>query len=118
VLTLLWIRVFKVCLTIVGTPQQGALHEEMWFASSYHTEMALRLGALWVAVSSTVQFMLGHSPTKAFQAVIVREMLARFWGVRRAVLALKNSGSRVCDPILGLPDDRVQPTVCPEEAAR
>jgi hypothetical protein len=101
---------------------QGVLnhsrHEEMWFASSYHTEMALRLGALWVAVSSTIQFMLGHSPTKAFQADIVREMLARFWGVRRAVLALKNSGSRVCDPILGLPDDRVQPTVCPEEAAR
>jgi hypothetical protein len=47
-------------------PTVGPLHKGMHFATSYHIEMAMRLGTLLVAISSVAQSMLGHLPTEAF----------------------------------------------------
>jgi hypothetical protein len=70
-LALLLIRGSKLCLTIVGTLKWGSLHEGMWFAAAYHTEMAMQLAVLWTTVSSGSQSVLGRSPSKALQAHVV-----------------------------------------------
>jgi hypothetical protein len=67
-----------LCLTIVGTPEQGPLHEGMRLAATCHTDMDVWLAMLWTIVSLTAQSMLGHSPTVAFQMDVVVEMLAEF----------------------------------------
>jgi hypothetical protein len=46
----------------------------------------------------------------------VGEMLAKFRKQVEWCLCLKDSGSRVCDLILGPTNNRVLPTVCPEES--
>jgi hypothetical protein len=70
-LTLLWIRGTELCLTIVGTPPRGPLHEGMRFVASYHTKVVVQLCTLYVPVSSAAQFVLGHLPTEASQVDIV-----------------------------------------------
>jgi hypothetical protein len=50
----------------------------MWFAATCHTEMVIRLAALWAAVSLAVQSVLGLLPTEAFQTDVVGEVLANF----------------------------------------
>jgi hypothetical protein len=61
----------ELCLTIVGTPPWGPLHEGMRFSTSIHTEMAIQLAALWTAVCSTAQFVLGCLPPKVFRLDVV-----------------------------------------------
>jgi hypothetical protein len=41
----------KLYLTIVGTPQWGPHQEGMRFAATSHTEMAMCLAMLWMALS-------------------------------------------------------------------
>jgi hypothetical protein len=43
-----------------------------------HTEMARELSALWVAVSSAVDFVLGCSPNETFWMEFVDELIAVF----------------------------------------
>jgi hypothetical protein len=50
----------------------------MRVAIAYHTEVVGQLAVLQVALSSTAQSVLGHLPTKAFQADFVGEMLIGF----------------------------------------
>jgi hypothetical protein len=54
------------------------LHEGMRFAIACHTKVAMRLAALWAAVSSAAQSMLGRLPAKVFQADVVGEMAGMF----------------------------------------
>jgi hypothetical protein len=61
----------KLCLTIIGTPPKGPLHEGMQCAASCHTEMVMWLSMLWAAVSWAIQSMLGRMPTEAVQVDIV-----------------------------------------------
>jgi hypothetical protein len=56
----------------------GPLHEGMRFAIACHTKVAMRLAALWAAVSSAAQSMLGRLPAKVFQADVVGEMAGMF----------------------------------------
>jgi hypothetical protein len=60
-----------LCLSIVGAPLQGPLHEGMQFAAAYHTEVAMRLVVLWAVVSSVAQFILGCLPADVFHAEVV-----------------------------------------------
>jgi hypothetical protein len=62
----------------VGAPPQDPLHEVMWFAATCHTEVAMLLAMLWVAVSSAAQSVLGCLPTQVFHADVVGEMVAMF----------------------------------------
>jgi hypothetical protein len=58
---------------------------------------------IWAAVSSAVQSMLGHSPTKAFQEHVVGEMLAEFWEQVERRVRLENSCMNICDLVLRSP---------------
>jgi hypothetical protein len=101
----LGIRGFELCLTIVAAPPQGPLHEGMWFAATYHTEVAMHLALLWVVVSSAAQSMLGHLPPEVLQEDAVGEMATKFWEQGEQCSHLEDSGSRICDLILGLAGD-------------
>jgi hypothetical protein len=74
----LCIRLSELCLTIVGTPLQGPLHEGMWFPVACHTEVAMRLAVLWVVVSSATQFVFACLPAEVFQADVMGKMVAQF----------------------------------------
>jgi hypothetical protein len=68
-----------LCLSIVGPPTVWShLSEGMQFPTTHHTEMAGQLTALWAAVSSATQFVLGCSPTEAFWVDVVEELLDEF----------------------------------------
>jgi hypothetical protein len=55
------------CLAIVGPPRvRILLSEGMQIAALRYTEMAKELAALWVVVSSAVEFVLECSPNEAF----------------------------------------------------
>jgi hypothetical protein len=82
---------------------QGHLLEGMWSTAIRHTEMVWRLATVRVAVSSTAQFVLGRSPSKAFWVDVVDEMLIEFQEQAEQCSSLVNSGTRVCDLILGPP---------------
>jgi hypothetical protein len=88
----------------------------MRFAAACHTEMAMQLAVLRAAVSSATQPVLGRLPTEAFQADVMGVMLAHFWEQVERCLRLENSSSRVCNLTLGPAHDRVQLTICLEEA--
>jgi hypothetical protein len=94
----------------------GPLHEGMRFATACHTKVAMRLAVLWAVVSSAAQSMLGRLPTKVFQADVVGEMAVKFRDQVEQCSRLEDSGSRICDLILGPTDDRVSLAVCLEEA--
>jgi hypothetical protein len=57
-LTLLSLRVSKLCMTITGTLPQPPLPEGMCFAIAQHIELAMLLFVLWMAVSLAAQSML------------------------------------------------------------
>jgi hypothetical protein len=50
----------------------------MWHAALCHTEMARELAVLWVAVSSTVESVLGYSPNDTFCVEVVGELVTKF----------------------------------------
>jgi hypothetical protein len=81
-----------------------------------HTEMAQQLTVLRAAVSSITWSVLGRFPSEAFRVEVVDEMLADFWEQAEWCSHRKNSGMRVCDPILGPPSGRVRLANCLEEA--
>jgi hypothetical protein len=46
--------------------------------AAYHTEVAMRLSALWAAVSLAAQSILGCLPVDPSQVGVVEEMVSRF----------------------------------------
>jgi hypothetical protein len=68
--------------------------------------MARQLAVLWAAVPLAAQSVLGCSATEAFHAYVVGENQEQ---VERH-LRLENSGMRVYELILGLPNDWVRLT--------
>jgi hypothetical protein len=50
----------------------------MFIVALHHTEMAKQLAMLRAVVSSAAEFMLRRSPTKAFLAKVVDELVAEF----------------------------------------
>jgi hypothetical protein len=78
-LTLLQTRGSELCQAIVSPPMgRGQLLEGMWIATVRHTEMVEQLTALWTVVSSTVQSVLGCSPTEGFWVDILDDLLVEF----------------------------------------
>jgi hypothetical protein len=55
-------------MTIIAAPPQALLHEGMQFAAAHHTEVAIRLFALWAAVSLAAHSRLGHLPIAVSQS--------------------------------------------------
>jgi LPS sulfotransferase NodH len=103
-LILLQTRGSKLWLAIVGLPTVwGHLMEGMHSVIIRHTEMARKLTVLRAAVSSTMQSMLGRSPTEAFQVEVVDEVVALVQEQVEQRSCLENSGMRIYDLILGSP---------------
>jgi hypothetical protein len=66
----------ELCQAIVDPPKvRSHLLEGMQMTALRHTEIAV----LRAAVSSTMQSVLGRSPTEACQVDVVDELLAAFW---------------------------------------
>jgi hypothetical protein len=65
-------------MTITGALPQAPLYEGMRFVAAHHTDVAMRLSGLWVAVSLATQSVLGCLPIDVSQSDVMREMVARF----------------------------------------
>jgi hypothetical protein len=61
--------------------------------------------------------VLGRLPSEVFQVDVVGDMVKKFQERAEWCSHLRDSGSRVCDLILGPTDDRVCLTIRLEEAA-
>jgi hypothetical protein len=57
-------------------------------------------------VCSTVEFVLERSPTEAFRAKVVDELVFEFWKQQEQRSRLEKPDVRLCDLILGLPSDQ------------
>jgi hypothetical protein len=57
------------------------------FAVACHSEVAMQLGAVWAAVSSTTQSMLGRLPVEFFKVDILGGDGCQVLGAVEAVLA-------------------------------
>jgi hypothetical protein len=66
-------------MSITSIPPQVPLHEGMRVVVAQHTEVATWLFALWAVVSLATQSILMRLPVDASQAVVVGEMVAKFW---------------------------------------
>jgi hypothetical protein len=75
----------------------GALH---------HTEMAGELVALWVVVSATVAFVLGHSPNETFWVKVVDELVVKIGKLEERHSQLEQLRVRICNLLLGPPSSR------------
>jgi hypothetical protein len=65
-------------VTITGAILLAPLHEGMHFAAAPHTEVAMRLSALWAVVSLATQSILRCLPIDASRVGVVGEMVIRF----------------------------------------
>jgi hypothetical protein len=69
----------KLCLANVDPPQvRNHVSEGMQIVAFHHTKMARELAALRAAVSSTVEFVLGHSLDETLRMKVVDELVAEF----------------------------------------
>jgi hypothetical protein len=107
-LTLLQTRGSKLCLAIVNPPWvRNHLSDGMWIMALHHTEMARELVALRVALSSTVELVLGRSLEETFQVEVVHELVAEFWKLEERCSRLEWPGARIYDLVLGPPPSQV-----------
>jgi hypothetical protein len=77
--TLLQTRGSKLCHAIIGPPRaKHHLSMLMRLAALHQSKMAGELTAFWMAVSSTTESMLGHSPSDTTNVDVVGELVAKF----------------------------------------
>jgi hypothetical protein len=106
-LTLLQSRGSELCLAIVGLPRvRNHLSKGMRIAAFRHTDIAKELTLLQAAVSSTVEFALGCSPSETFWMEVVDELATEFQKQEEQCSRLERPGARVYDLILGPPSSR------------
>jgi hypothetical protein len=84
------------------------LSEGMRITALRHIEMVGELAALLVAVSSTMEMALGHSPDETFQVEIVGELVAEFWKLEGQCSWLEQLGVRIYDLLLRPPPGRAR----------
>jgi hypothetical protein len=81
----------------------------MRLAALCHTEMAEELAMLWAVVSSTVESVLGCSPSDTFYIEVAGELAVEFWKMEERCLWLERPTVRICDLLLGPPPGWAQP---------
>jgi hypothetical protein len=103
-LNLLQTQGSKLCLAIVCPPRvRNHLSEGMRLAAFHHTEMARELAMPRAAVSSVMEFTLGHSPNETFWVEVLDELIAKFQWQEERCSCLERPGAWACDMILGMP---------------
>jgi hypothetical protein len=69
----------ELCFAIIGPSQvRISLSMRMQATTLCHTEMAGELTALRAAIYSTVELVLGCSPSETSRAEVVNELVAKF----------------------------------------
>jgi hypothetical protein len=108
-LSLLRARVAQSCLAIVGPSKvRSHLLARMWAATLCHTEMARELTALWEAVSSAMELVLGRSPNETSRVEVTNKLVANFWRREELCSRLEGPGVRICDLLLGPPPSQAR----------
>jgi hypothetical protein len=90
----------------------------MWVAAIRHIEMAEELAVLRVAVTSTVELVLGHSPDETFQVEITDELVAQFCKLEVLCSRHEQPDARICDLLFGPSPDQARWADRLDEAAR
>jgi hypothetical protein len=90
-------------LVVSEKKQWGQLKEGMWVAALHHAKVVGELAALWVAVSSTTELVLGCSLDEIFRVKVMDKLVAEFQRLEKLCLQLELLGMRICDLLLGLP---------------
>jgi hypothetical protein len=103
-LTLLQTQGSKLCHTVI-CPSRARHHlsEGMQLIALHHTEMARELIALWEAVSSATELVLGHSPSDTFRVGEVGELAAKFQKMEERWSRLERLAVRIYDLLLRPP---------------
>jgi hypothetical protein len=86
-----------LCVAIVGPSQvRSHLLARMPANAIRHTKMAAELTALWVAVSSAMELVLGLLPNETSWVDVTNELVAKFQRWEELFSWLKGSGVRIC----------------------
>jgi hypothetical protein len=94
----------ELCLVIAGPSQvRSDMLARMWASALHHTEMAGELAALWAAVSSTMELVVGCSPNETFRVEVANEMVAEFRRLEELCLQLEGTGMKICNLLLRSP---------------
>jgi hypothetical protein len=80
----------------------------MRLADLHHTEMARELAVLWAVVSSTIESVLGQSPSDTFHMEVVGKLAAEFQKMEERWSWLERPVVRICDLLLGPPSSRAR----------
>jgi hypothetical protein len=103
-LTFVQTRGFELCHAIVGSPRaRHRLSEGVRLATLCHTEMAIELTALWPAVSSSIESVLGHSPNDTFRVEVVGKLVGEFQKLEEWRSWLERSAVKIYVLLLGPP---------------
>jgi hypothetical protein len=101
-LTLLQTRGSELCHGIISPPQaRHHLPEGMCLVALRHTEMAREIAALWVAVSSATESVLGHSPGDTFRVDVMDKLAAELQKMEDQRSRLEWPTMRVSNLLLG-----------------
>jgi hypothetical protein len=103
-LTFVQTRGFELCHAIVGPPRvRHRLPEGVRLVTLCHTEMAIELTALWPAVSSSIELVLGHSPNDTFHVEVVGKLVGEFQKLEEWCSWLERSAVKIYVLLLGPP---------------
>jgi hypothetical protein len=106
-LTILQIQGSELCHAVIGPPQaRHHLSDGKHLAALHHTEMAEELVVPQVVVSSTVELVLGHSPSDNFHVEVVGELAIEFQKMEERRSWLERPATRICDLLHGTPSSR------------
>jgi hypothetical protein len=94
------------------------LSDGMRLAALHHTEMAREIAILRATVSSTVESVLGCSPSDTFHVEVVGELATEFQKMEDRCSRLEQPAVRIYDLLLGPPTSRAQLAGHLDEAAR
>jgi hypothetical protein len=74
-LSLLWIWGIELCLAILALlPGRTPLPKRMWTAILHHVRVTRELAALWAAMSSSTERVLGHLTGETFGMKVMSEL--------------------------------------------
>jgi hypothetical protein len=75
----------------------------MQVTALHHTEMVRELATLRLAVSCTVELVLGRSPGETSRVEVENELVAKFQRLEELCSWLEGHGARICGLLVGPP---------------
>jgi hypothetical protein len=107
-----------LCHAIIDPPRvRHHLSKGMRLTAIHHTKIARELATLWAAVPTTVESVLGHSPSDTYRVEVVDEMAAEFEKMEDRHSRLEWPAARIYDLVLGTPPGRAWLADLLDEAA-